>query len=197
MKPVRCAILLSGSGRTLENFFTYIADGKLNVEIVAVVSSRAQVRGIDIARDHGVPCEVFRRRKYDSISAHNEAINQWLASFQPEIIALAGYLCFYMNPKDFNGPVLNIHPALLPKFGGKGYYGHNVHHAVLDAGDGISGCTVHLVDGQYDTGRILEQQTVPVLPDDNVDRLAGRVFLAECELYPRVLERLARELREK
>lgn len=195
VKAVRCAILLSGSGRTLENFFDHIDAGKLNIDIVAVVSSRKEARGIDIASDHGVPCEVFPRRKYGSISLHNDALNQWLASFQPEMIVLAGYLCFYMIPTDFKGPVVNIHPALLPKFGGKGYYGDKVHQAVLDAGEALSGCTVHLVDGQYDTGRILDQQTVPVLPGDDAHSLAERVFQAECELYPKVLERLALELK--
>ncbi len=195
-QPVRCAVLLSGSGRTLENFLLCMDAGQLNVEIVAVVSSRFQVRGVQVARDRGIPCEVFARRKYDSIQSHNEAINTWLAPYQVEMIILAGYLCFYMEPTGFAGPVVNIHPALLPKYGGKGFYGDRVHQAVLDAGEPQSGCTVHLVDGKYDTGRILEQQTVPVLPGDDVHSLADRVFEAECELYPRVLGRLAVDLRK-
>jgi phosphoribosylglycinamide formyltransferase 1 len=195
-EPVRCAVLLSGSGRTLENFVQRIGAGDLPLEIVAVVSSRKNVRGVQVARDNHLPVEVFPRRQFDGVVAHNEAINAWLTPHRPEMIVLAGYLCFYMEPEGFAGPVVNIHPALLPKYGGKGYYGDKVHQAVLAAGEKQSGCTVHLVDGKYDTGRILDQQIVPVNPDDDVSSLASRVFSAECELYPRVLSQLAREIRQ-
>ncbi len=193
--PVRCAVLLSGGGRTLENFFHRIDSGELPLDIVAVVSSRKNVRGVEISQERGLPVGIFPRRKFEDIAAHNQAINTWLASHRPEMIALAGYLCFYIQPAGFGGPVVNIHPALLPKFGGRGYFGQRVHRAVLESGDHYSGCTVHLVDDQYDTGRILEQQEVPVLPGDDVHSLADRVFAAECELYPRVLTRLAQEIR--
>jgi phosphoribosylglycinamide formyltransferase-1 len=192
--PVKIAVLLSGSGRTLENLVTRIADGALPLEIAAVVSSRGDVRGVEIARDHGLPVAVFRRRDHPDAAAHNAAISAWLADYAPRMIVLAGYLCYYIKPEGFTGPVVNIHPALLPKYGGQGYYGDRVHRAVLDAGDTESGCTVHLVDEIYDNGRILAQARVPVLPDDDVASLAARVFAAECELYPRVLAELAREL---
>ncbi len=191
---VKAAVLLSGSGRTLENFLAKKAAGELAVDIAAVVSSRPDVRGVDIARAHGIPCEIFRRKDFDSIGAHNAAINAWLESHRPRIIVLAGYLCFYIQPEWFAGPVVNIHPALLPKYGGKGFYGDRVHEAVLAAGDSETGCTVHLVDDEYDHGRILGQQKVPVLPGDDVAALAERVFAAECELYPRMLSLLAAEL---
>ncbi len=197
MNPVQCVVLLSGSGRTLTNFLGRIDAGELALEIVAVVSSRRDVRGVEIARSANIPVGVFPPRRYESIKSHNEAINNWLARFCPELIVLAGYLCFYMQPEGFTGPVVNIHPALLPKYGGQGYYGDKVHEAVIDAGDVQSGCTVHLVDDQYDTGRILGQQIVPVFPDDDVDSLASRVFAAECELYPRVLANLAAEIRQE
>ncbi len=110
------------------------------------------------------------------------------------MIVLAGYLCYYIKSEDFSGPVVNIHPALLPKYGGQGYYGDRVHQAVLAAGDTETGCTVHLVDEVYDNGRILGQRIVPVLPGDDVSILATRVFAAECELYPEVLARLISNL---
>jgi len=197
MKPVRCVVLLSGSGRTLENFIALRDAGKLPLEIVAVVSSRRQVRGVEIAREQGIACQVFPRRKYPSITAHNTAINSWMQQFNTEIIILAGYLCFYQAPEKFSGPVVNIHPALLPAFGGQGFYGNRVHQAVLDSGEKQSGCTVHLVDGSYDTGKILGQLKVSVLPGDDVEKLAARVFEAECSLYPRVLKQLAEDIREK
>ena len=191
---VKAVVLLSGSGRTLENFLAKKATGELAVDISAVVSSRSGVRGVEVARSHGLPCEVFRRRDFDSIEAHNAAINGWLESHGPRVIILAGYLCFYIQPEWFTGPVVNIHPALLPKYGGQGFYGDRVHEAVLAAGDSETGCTVHLVDDEYDHGRILGQQKVPVLAGDDVAALAERVFAAECELYPRMLSLLAAEL---
>jgi len=194
MSRARVAVLLSGSGRTLENFFAALDDGRLDVEIVAVVSSRRGVGGVRIARDRGVPVEVFPRKAFGSVAEHNAAINAWLASFRPQIISLAGYLCFYIPPADFTGPVINIHPALLPRYGGQGYYGDKVHAAVLAAEDTESGCTVHHVSDEYDAGGIIAQEKVPVLPGDDVPALARRVFAAECRLYPRVLQDLARQV---
>ncbi len=195
-RPVRAAVLLSGSGRTLTNFLTHIEAGDLPLRIVAVGSSRAGVRGVDIAREAGIPCAVFGRKEYADPESHNEAINRWLVPHDPELIVLAGYLCFYIAPAGFAGPVVNIHPALLPAYGGRGYYGDRVHSAVLAAGDERSGCTVHRVDGQYDHGEILGQLAVPVLPGDDVHSLASRVFEAECKLYPEVLARLADDIRQ-
>jgi phosphoribosylglycinamide formyltransferase 1 len=193
-KVVRAAVLLSGSGRTLENFLDEIKAGNLPLEIVAVVGSRDGIKGLDIAAAAGIPWKVFSRKKFPSIVEHNAALNAWLLDFNPAMIILAGYLNFYMAPDEFIGPVTNIHPALLPRFGGKGFYGDRVHRAVLESGESESGCTVHLVDDQYDTGKILGQERVPVLAEDNVDSLAGRVFAAECRLYPRILAQIAQKL---
>ena len=193
-RPARLAVLLSGSGRTLENFLEHMQRGTLPVEIVGVVSSRGDVRGVDVAREAGLPMTVIRRRDHPHVAAHNAAIADWLEARRPEIIALAGYLCYLVRPAWFTGPVVNIHPALLPRHGGQGMYGDRVHAAVLAAGDRESGCTVHHVDEEYDHGRIIAQRRVPVRPDDDVHTLADRVFAAECELYPRVLAELAREV---
>ncbi len=193
---VRLAVLLSGSGRTLANFLTRIRAGRLPVEVVAVVGSKPGIGGLEIAGAAGIPWAIFRRKDYESIEAHNQALNGWLAPHEPEMISLAGYLSFYIPPDGFAGPVVNIHPALLPKHGGKGYYGDRVHEAVLAAGETESGCTVHRVDDRYDHGNILGQERVPVLPGDDVHSLADRVFAAECELYPRVLAELAVGLRD-
>jgi len=191
---VKVAVLLSGSGRTLENLLVRQEAGTLPLEICAVVSSRADVRGLEIAAANGIAHAVFRRRDHESVTGHNEAINAWLEPLGPRMIVLAGYLCFYIQPDWLDGPVVNIHPALLPKFGGRGFYGDRVHQAVLDAGESETGCTVHLVDGKYDHGKILGQKSIPVLPGDDVTSLAKRVFAAECELYPEVLARLAADL---
>ena len=187
---VDAAVLLSGSGRTLENFLARIADGTLPIRIAAVVSSRADVRGVAIAETAGLPVGVFPRRDYDDAAAHNRAVNLWLRPHAPQLILLAGYLCYYIPPDGFSGRVLNIHPALLPKYGGKGFYGNRVHRAVLEAGDPESGCTVHEVSAVYDAGRILGRKRVPVLADDTVDTLAERVFEAERDLYPEIIRRV-------
>ncbi|MEZ4387681.1 MAG: formyltransferase family protein [Candidatus Krumholzibacteriia bacterium] len=193
--PVRVAVLLSGSGRTLENFLVREARGELPVRFVATVSSRPDVRGVAVAREAGLPVGIFQRRDFADVAAHNQAIADWLAPHRPEIIALCGYLCYVMRPAWFTGPLVNIHPALLPRHGGRGMYGDRVHAAVLSAGDGESGCTVHHVDDRYDHGAIIAQSRVPVEPGDDVHALARRVFAAECDLYPRVLADLARSLR--
>ena len=102
---------------------------------------------------------------------------------------MAGFLHLLAIPADFAGRVINIHPSLLPAFGGKGFHGEHVHRAVLERGCTVSGCTVHLVDDQYDHGRILLQATVPVLTDDTVSSLAARVFAAECDALPTAISR--------
>ncbi len=194
MRAVPVAVLLSGGGRTLANFLRHIEAGVLPIRVVAVVSSRPDAGGLAIARAAGLPTAVFRKRDYPDAAAHSAAINAWLAPLAPRMILLAGWLCYYVPPAGFPGPVLNIHPALLPKHGGQGMYGDRVHAAVLAAGETESGCTVHRVDEQYDHGEILGQRRVPVLPGDDVHTLAARVFAAECELYPEVVGRLARSL---
>jgi phosphoribosylglycinamide formyltransferase 1 len=193
-EPVRLAVLLSGSGRTLANLIERQARGDLPVTLVGAASSHPGVRGIDIARAAGLPVAVVSRRDHLDIAAHNAAIAAWLEPLRPQIIALAGYLCYVIRPPWFAGPIVNIHPALLPDYGGRGMYGDRVHAAVLASGDKQSGCTVHHVDEHYDHGPIIAQARVPVLPGDDVHTLAARVFAAECELYPRVLADLAREV---
>ena len=108
-----------------------------------------------------------------------------------DLVIMAGFLRRWIFPAAYEGRVLNIHPALLPKYGGKGYYGHHVHEAVLKAGEKESGCTVHFADHHYDRGPILVQKRVPVLPGDTPDTLAARVFEAECEAYPEAIELVA------
>jgi len=191
IEKVRAVVLLSGSGRTLQNLLDKMATGEWPLDIVAVVSNKKNVRGIDIAEEAGLAHSVFPRRSYADTAAHNAAINDWISPHQPEMIILAGYLSYYIKPEYFTGPIVNIHPALLPKYGGQGFYGDRVHEAVLAAGETDSGCTVHLVDGVYDNGEILGQKRVAVQSSDDVRALADRVFAAECELYPEVLGRLA------
>jgi phosphoribosylglycinamide formyltransferase-1 len=190
--PLRLGVLISGGGTTLANLIERIADRRLrNVEITRVVSSRGAVRGVEIARQAGLPLEIIRKRDYADVTAFSEAIIRALDTARVHLIAMAGFLCFWRIPPHYENRVLNIHPALLPDFGGRGMYGHRVHEAVLAAGAVESGCTVHLADNEYDHGPIVAQTRVPMLPDDTPDSLAVRVGVAERELYPRVIQEVA------
>lgn len=184
--PRRIAVLLSGAGRSLGNLLERIAAGSLAAEVAVVVSSRADARGVRLARRARVPAEVVEREGRD-VDAWSRAIFAPCRAAGVDLVVMAGFLHLLAIPPDFAGRVINIHPSLLPAFGGKGFHGDHVHRAVLARGCTVSGCTVHLVDAEYDHGRILLQRTVPVLADDTPESLAARVFAAECEALPEAI----------
>ena len=189
---LRLGVLVSGAGATLENLVQRIRDGRLrNAEIALVISSRSAVRGVEIAQAAGLPLEIVRKRDHPDEAAFSAAIARMLDRATVDLAVLAGFLCFWRLPPRYDGRVLNIHPALLPRFGGKGMYGRHVHAAVLAAGVTESGCTVHLVDNEYDHGPIVAQARVPVQSADTPETLAQRVMAAERELYPRVIQQIA------
>lgn len=178
MSAPRLGILLSGSGRTLQNLLDRIAAGRLDAEIACVVADREDAFGLQRAATAGLP---------HFVAADPAASWPILQQHRVDLLCLCGYLRLLPIAPGYERRVLNIHPALLPRHGGKGMFGHRVHAAVLASGDRESGCTVHLCDDQYDHGTILLQQRVPVLPGDTEDTLAARVFAAECEAYPRAI----------
>ena len=189
---LRLGVLVSGAGATLENLVQRIRAGRLrNAEIALVISSRSAVRGVEIARAAGLPLEIVRKRDHPDEAAFSAAIARMLDRATVDLAVLAGFLCFWRLPPRYDGRVLNIHPALLPRFGGKGMYGRHVHAAVHAAGVTESGCTVHLVDNEYDHGPIVAQARVPVQSADTPETLAQRVMAAERELYPRVIQQVA------
>jgi folate-dependent phosphoribosylglycinamide formyltransferase PurN len=175
--------MLSGSGRTLLNLLDAINRAILSADIPLVIASR-ECPGAQRARDAGIATHVIP----GNIPA--DKLGSLLDQHHIDLVALAGYLRLIHIPPAYQGRMLNIHPALLPAFGGKGMHGDHVHAAVLASGCTESGCSVHLVDPVYDHGRILAQTRVPVEPGDDVHTLAARVFAAECELYPRVLQQM-------
>ncbi|MCE9555852.1 MAG: phosphoribosylglycinamide formyltransferase [Planctomycetes bacterium] len=186
---LRLAVLISGGGTTLKNFIDQIAAGKLEARIELVVSSNPAAGGLEFAAEAGIPFVVVERKDYASTAAFSQAIFAPCRAAGVDLVTLAGYLKLLAIPPDFEGRVMNIHPALIPNFCGQGYYGLKVHAAVLAAGAKESGCTVHFVDNQYDHGPIILQRTVPVKPDDTPETLAHRVFEAECEAYPEAVRR--------
>ncbi len=191
VEPVRMAVLLSGGGRTLQNFVDRINRGELDARIEVVISSRAGVKGIERAKQAGLDVFVVPRKEFPDTDTFSAAINEILARYDIELIVLAGFLSLYHAPDHLKSKMMNIHPALIPAFCGDKMYGHHVHKGVLEYGAKVSGCTVHFADDQYDTGPIILQQAVPVFDDDTPDSLASRIFEVECELYPRAIQLFA------
>jgi len=187
------AVLLSGSGRTLENVQQAILTGRLSARVVVVVSSKSAAYGLVRARQHGLDAVAVPRRDYPDLQAFNDALHVVLARYPIDLVLLAGFLSLYQPPPALVGRVMNIHPALLPAFGGQGLYGDRVHRAVLESGVKLSGCTVHFADACYDHGPIILQAAVPVYDDDTRESLAARVFAAECELYPQAIQLYAED----
>jgi formyltetrahydrofolate-dependent phosphoribosylglycinamide formyltransferase len=189
--PLRLAVLISGSGRTLKNFLDLAAEGALPVDVRLVVSSTPKAGGLEFARAAGVPTEVVERSGFASDADYGDAIFSACRSAAVDYVAMAGFLKLAPVPPDFDSRVLNIHPALIPAFSGHGMYGRRVHQAVLDYGAKVTGVTVHFVDNEYDKGPVIWQQPVPVFDDDTAETLGERVFETEKEAYPHVLRLLA------
>jgi phosphoribosylglycinamide formyltransferase-1 len=191
----RVAVLASGGGSNLQAIVDHL--GGLGeaapAQVVLVASDRPQAGAIDRARVAGIETVVLRDREADSTE-----IDSLLTDRQIDLVALAGYLRKIPDGvvDRLAGWIVNVHPALLPKFGGPGMYGLRVHQAVLNAGEPISGATVHLVTHDYDSGPIIAQWPVPIFVDDDAHRLAARVLTVEHALYPRVIEALTAGRRE-
>ena len=181
--PARLAVMLSGTGRTLLNLLGAVRSGSVSAEIPLVIASR-ECPGARHAREAGIETVVVP----GEIPA--DRLEKMLAERSIDLIACAGYLKRLRIPVGFEGRILNIHPALLPAFGGVGMYGGRVHAAVLGSGAAESGCTVHVVDDEYDRGPIVAQARCPVLPTDDAATLAARVFELECRLYPKSLQQI-------
>lgn len=187
-------VMLSGGGTTLQNLIDLIAVNKLDITITHVISSKKSAYGIQRATAANIPVSVIERKAFPNVEAFSAANFDTIRHAGAKLVVLAGYLQLLQIPDDYTMRVINIHPSLLPAFGGKGMYGHHVHEAVLKFGAKITGCTVHYADNEFDHGPIIAQEAVRVLPDDTADRLAKRVFEAECAIYPQVIQELAKQL---
>ncbi len=182
--PLRLGALVSGGGRTMLNLADRIAAGTLPATIAVVISSRHSAPAVRLAAERGLTVRVAARRDFATEPAMHDAISAWLADARVDLVCLCGYLRWFRCDPQWTNRAMNIHPALLPAFGGPGMYGLRLHKAVLDSGATTSGCTVHFVDNTYDHGPIILQRTCPVLPGDDPEKLAARVFALECEAYP-------------
>jgi phosphoribosylglycinamide formyltransferase-1 len=184
---LRLACLISGGGRTLLNIADRIDHGSLDATIELVIASRSNCAGVERSRSRALNTLVVARGDFADESAMHDAISKQINERQVDLICLCGYLRHFRVDASFRGRVMNIHPALLPEFGGKGMHGDAVHRAVLAAGKTVSGCTVHFVDDEYDHGPIILQRSCRVLPDDDEQSLAARVFEQECVAYPEAI----------
>jgi phosphoribosylglycinamide formyltransferase-1 len=190
-KKLRLGILISGGGRTMINVLDGIQRGELHAQIAVVISSLANVTGVGKARNAGLPVRIIRKKDYADLDAFSRRIEEELDAAQVDLVVQGGWLCLWKIPPHYVNRVMNIHPALLPCFGGQGMWGHHVHEAVLAAGCKVSGCTVHFCTNEYDKGPIIVQRTCPVEDDDTPDTLAARVFEQECLAYPEAIRLFA------
>ena len=190
----RIAVFISGGGTNLQALIDASMTGKLSAEISLVVSSNANAFGLTRAENAEIPTFVFREKIYESKPEATKALIEILKEHEIDFIALAGYLRL-LSPElvlTYNGKIINMHPALLPKYGGQGMYGLHVHEAVLASGDKETGLTFHIVDEAYDHGRIVEQFNLPVLENDTPESLQERVLKKEHEEYPKILGKFIR-----
>jgi len=183
----RLALFLSGAGGNALNLLRACREGRIHALPVLGLASTPKAGGIERLEAEGLPVDIVIRRDYPSDEAFSEACYAAAEGAGAEFICLCGWLKKLTVPPRWEGRILNIHPGLLPQYGGPGMYGMHVHRAVLAAGEGESGATVHLVDGEYDHGRILQQLRVPVQSGDTAEELQKRVYAAELELFPKAL----------
>ena len=183
-EAITLAVLVSGGGTTLQNLIDRITAGTLNARIGVVISSRPDVYGVERAKAAGLPVRVVIRKEFASAEAFSDQIFAECQAAGVDLVCLAGWLQLLHVQPAWEGRVMNIHPALLPKYGGRGMYGRHVHTAVLAAGETESGCTVHFVNNEYDAGPVILKKTCPVIAEDTPESLAARVFGVECDAYP-------------
>ncbi len=191
----KIAVFVSGSGTDLQSIIDGVKSGMINGEIAMVVASRPDIFAIERARANNIPSKVFMKADYPSVSAMYDDVIALLIGLDVDLVVLAGYLTILTENivKAYRGRIINIHPSLIPKHCGAGYYGMRVHRSVIEAGDTESGATIHYVDEGTDTGKIIRQEKVPVLPDDTAETLAARVLKLEHIILPEVVRDLCAE----
>src|SRR5687767_11418368 len=185
--PINLAILASGGGTTLQNLLDQIRAGHLSARIKTVIASKPGIRALSRAAEANIEHHVVERKSIPDTKTFSDRIFSHIDAAKVDLVCLAGWLSMLDIPDRYHERIINIHPALLPSFGGKGMYGEKVHQAVLDHGCKVSGCTVHFVDAHYDNGPIILQRTCAVLDDDTAETLAHRVFEEERMAYPEAI----------
>lgn len=185
----KIAVFASGRGTNFQAILEGIKAGRIDAKIVCVISDHARPPVFEIARSSGIPTHWINRKQFSDAADYGDFLLNLLASYEVDVILLAGYLKLIPAPvvQRYRYAIINIHPALLPNFGGKGFYGERVHQAVLESGVKITGVTIHFVDEHYDQGTVIVQEKVPVLEGDTPATLAKRVLAVEHRLFPEVV----------
>jgi len=193
MNKLKLGFLASHGGSNMQSIIDACKSGKINAVPVVVISNNSNSLALERAKNEGIPSYHISQKKYPDPDSLDKAIIDVLEKYEVDLVILAGYMKKLGNKviQRFKGKILNIHPALLPKYGGEGMYGRFVHEAVIENKEKESGCTVHIVDEVYDHGRILGQAKVPVLPEDTPETLAARVLEQEHLLYPSIIGKIA------
>lgn len=193
MNKLKLGFLASHGGSNMQSIIDACKSGMINAVPVVVLSNNSNSMALERARNEGIPAYHISQKKYPEPEELDNAIIEILEQYKVDIVILAGYMKKLGSKviNRFKGKILNIHPALLPKYGGEGMYGKFVHEAVIKNKEKESGCTVHIVDEIYDHGRILGQAKVPVFPDDTPEILAERVLEQEHRLYPEIIRKIA------
>ena len=191
----KIAIFASGDGSNFRKIYNQIQKGDIPAKIVLVVSNNPQCGAIIFASEQGLENFIVNDTRFPNSDTRDKLLFQVLLKAEVELICLAGYMKLLPKRivKEYKDRILNIHPALLPQFGGKGFYGMKVHKAVIDAGAVESGVTVHLVDEEYDHGKIIAQKKVKVRSKDTAKTLAKRVLKVEHDLYPKVVKAFCKD----
>ena len=190
-RTLRIAVLLSGTGSSLENLLEKIDAGEVPGEIRVVISSKAAAGGLERAARRGIPAVVVARKQHPDVAGFNDALHAELGRFELDLVLLLGFLSPFETRGRFDGRTINVHPALLPAFAGRGSYGARVHEAVLESGVKVTGATVHFVDAEYDHGPIILQEALAVHDDDTPESLAARVQAIERRLVPEAVRLFA------
>jgi phosphoribosylglycinamide formyltransferase-1 len=194
-KKLRLGVLASGRGSNFAAIIQAIKNGKLDAEAAVLISNRKSAGALDFARQNRIPAVFISAKEFPEDVQYDNKIVEILEEFDANFVVLAGYLRF-ITPiliRKYANRIVNIHPALLPSFGGKGKYGIHVHEAVLQRGCKVSGVTVHIVDEIYDHGPIILQRCVPVMDDDTPESLAARVLEQEHKIYAEALQLFAED----
>ncbi|GMO65108.1 MAG: phosphoribosylglycinamide formyltransferase [Endomicrobiia bacterium] len=196
---IKClGVLVSGNGSNLQAIIDSTSDGILKglAKVVLVISNNPNAYALKRAKKENIKFVCVEKKSFKSAESFNDAIFAELQNMKVDVVCLAGYLELIGQKiiENYRNKVLNIHPALLPKFGGKGMYGHHVHEAVVKSGDMVSGATVHLVDGNYDTGKIIVQGKVKVFNNDTSRDVAEKVLTLEHKIYPEAIKILIEDL---
>jgi formyltetrahydrofolate-dependent phosphoribosylglycinamide formyltransferase len=188
---INLAVLLSGSGTTLQNILDTTAAGTLDAQVSCVLSSREDAYGLERARNANVPTALIPRKEFYDPGSFSDAVWAEIEKYPVDLVVLAGFMSLLVVPPRFENRIMNVHPALIPAFCGKGMYGAHVHRAVLDLGAKVTGVTVHFVDNEYDNGPIILQRPVSVAEDDTPETLSARVQAEERRAYPAAIQLFA------